>query len=340
MSTPTETNRVSVFFFGSPEFALPSLKLLHDNERIEILAVISQPVKERGRGKKLKPTPISEYARQNNLTLFEPTSLKRANWETLVPGDKADPELIRFLEHIQEIGKPDFSIVVAYGKLIPESLIKIAKYDFLNVHPSSLPRWRGSAPLQRTLISGDKETSICIMQLTKGLDEGPIYLEEKFTVPEDENLKELHDRTSFIGATLLLNTLLDIKDKAIQPTEQNEVGVLYAEKILSKDTVIDWSKPAQEIHNLIRGLSPHPGAQTKLADRLIKVTRSKYLHLDLKLAPGHICIDKIKKQILVACGNSTSLEIIKLKPEGKGILTSSDFINGLKESENLFFHNN
>lgn len=330
-------NKISIIFFGSPEFALPSLRSLHNSDRINITAIVSQPEKERGRGKKVRPTPVSEFAKEHNITLFEPISLRKADWRSLTPKENADLELIRFLEFIKLEGPPDLSIVVAYGKLIPEDLICIAKHDFLNVHPSSLPRWRGSAPLQKTLISGDKESSVCIMRLTKGLDEGPIYLEENFTVPEDETLKELHDRTSLLGAELLLKTILEIKDKGIKPREQGEEGVLYADKLLTKDTVIDWTKSSQEIHNLIRGLSPHPGAQTKLEIKIVKIIKSKSLNLDLKKGPGDISIDKKNKQILVACGSGTALEVLQLKPEGKGVINASDFINGLKESENLRF---
>ncbi len=333
-------NKISIIFFGSPEFALPSLRTLYNSDRIHISAIVSQPEKERGRGKKVKPTPISEFATEHNINLFEPNSLKKADWIELTPKENADPELIRFLDFLKKEGGPEFSIVVAYGKLIPEDLIQIAKHDFLNVHPSSLPRWRGSAPLQRTLISGDKESSVCIMRLTKGLDEGPIYLEKKFTVPEDETLKDLHDRTSLLGAELLLKTILEIRDNDIKPREQDEEGVLYADKILTKDTVIDWTNSSLDIHNLVRGLSPHPGAQTKLENKIVKIIKSKNLSLDLKNEPGYISIDKKSKQILVACGNGTALEVLQLKPEGKGVINASDFINGIKESKDLRFQNN
>lgn len=337
------SKKISIIFFGSPEFALPSLQTLFNSDRVEIKAVVSQPVKERGRGKNLKPTPVAEFALANNITLFEPVSLKKVDWSNLGPKENADPELIRFIDFLKVSGKPDFSIIVAYGKLIPEELIKLANYDFLNVHPSSLPRWRGSAPLQRTLIEGDEESSVCIMSLTKELDAGPVYKEEKFSIPLEENLKSLHDRTSSMGAKLLLETVLEIVDKKIKPVEQELEGLTYADKINPSDMAIDWNCNNLKIHNLIRGLSPTPGAFTKLSGKIVKII-SSYPASEILIgethkesSPGTIIINKKAKTLLVACGDGSTLEVLQLKPEGKGIINSSDFINGLKDINNLIF---
>ena len=214
----------------------------------------------------------------------------------------------------------------------------VANYDFLNVHPSSLPGWRGSAPLQRTLIEGDKESSVCIMSLTKELDAGPVYKEVKFNLPIEESLRSLHDKTASIGAELLLATVLEIIDKQIKPTKQNEEGINYADKINPSDTLIDWNKDNFKIHNLIRGLSPAPGAQTKLSGKIIKIIASYPLNETHDGTPsGTIVINKKAKTLLVVCGDGSTLEILQLKPEGKGIINSSDFINGLKETNNLIF---
>jgi len=240
-----------IVFMGTPAFALPALAALWASEH-EIVAVYTQPPRPAGRGQKETPSPVHQFAIAHNLPVYTPTSLKTSEIQA------------KFASH-----KADIAVVVAYGLLLPLPILEAYKYGCVNIHPSALPRWRGAAPLQRTIMAGDTTTQIIIMQMDSGLDTGDILMTEDFEIADGTNAGQLHDILAEKSAPLLLNTLKSIKN--ITPQKQSETSVTYAKKITKDDQKIDWHKPAHEIRQQILGLSPAQGAFFSYNNEVIKV---------------------------------------------------------------------
>jgi len=262
---------MKIIFMGSPDFAVPTLQKLIDSEH-QIVACFSQPPRPKNRGKKLIATPVQQLAEQHNIPVHTPTSLKNAETQKIIDDLEAD-----------------FLVVVAYGLLLPQAVLDAAKYDALNLHPSSLPRFRGAAPLQRTLMAGDQKTDICIMRMTAGLDEGPIYKSSELPIAENMNLGELHDQSAQIGAELMLEVINNFQD--LTPTEQGSKGIIYAKKIDKSEAEIDFTKNGSEILNLIRALNPAPGAFMWLDEMRLKIFRANFTAKPHSETPGTITDD-------------------------------------------------
>jgi methionyl-tRNA formyltransferase len=294
---------MKVIFMGTPEFAVPSLQALIDSS-IQIQAVFTQRPKPKGRGYSVAISPIHKLAEENHIAVFTPKTLR-------------DEEIQKQIDDIEA----DIIIVVAYGFIVPKAILESKKYGCLNIHPSELPRFRGAAPLQRTIMAGDTKTSVCIMQMDEGLDTGDIILQEEFELTSDIRLPELHDKCSQLGAKLLIQTLnnIDLLPRIPQASE----GITYAHKISKEEAKIDWSDSAFTIDCKIRGLNPWPGTYFTFQGEQIKILRAKYNNISHNYRPGYI----IDENLTIACGQGV-LQIEELQRPGKKALKVKEFILG------------
>ena len=297
---------------GTPEFAVPTLAALQASGH-EIVAVYSQPPRPAGRGQKETPSPVHKFAVEHNIPVYTPTSLK-------TPEAQA-----QFAAH-----NADIAVVVAYGLLLPKPILEAYPLGCINVHPSLLPRWRGAAPIQRTLMAGDEITGICIMQMDEGLDTGDILLKEEGIFTAGCDAGDLHDMLSQKAAPLVLKTLDEIRN--IKPEKQSEIGVTYAKKISKDECKIDWSKPAQHIHNQIRGLSPNPAAYFTYNGENIKVFGSHFTNdKGFKNVKAGTVIDN---HLTVACGAGI-LMIEELQRPNKKRMFSSEMLKSYPIAEGI-----
>ncbi len=249
---------MKVVFWGTPDFAVESLKELV-NSGHDVIAVITQPDKPRGRGKKLLPTPVKEFALKNNIPVLQPKKVK------------GNRELYEKLKDLA----PDISVVVAYGKILPKEIIEIPKYKTINVHASLLPEYRGAAPIHRALIDGKDKTGVCIMEIVEELDAGDIYECKEVEIKEEDDIVSLHNKLAKEGAKLLVKVLKDIEEGKAKKTKQDDTKSSYAKPITKEEGKINWEKSAREIFNQIRALKVWPKAFTKFRDKEIKILSSK-----------------------------------------------------------------
>lgn len=299
-----------IIFMGSPEFSTGTLGALIGSGH-EIVAVYSQPPKPAGRrGLELTPTPVAKMAMSMGIPVFTPTSLK------------SEEEKARFSAF-----EADVAVVVAYGLLLPLAILEAPEHGCLNLHASLLPRWRGAAPIHRAIMAGDRETGVGIMQMEKGLDTGPVGMEERVQIGENETTGELHDRLARLGADLMVRAVAAISRGALGFKPQEEEGVTYAHKIDKAEARIDWSKPAQEVHNHIRGLSPFPGAYAEI-DLGKGVERVKILRSEMAEGEG-TSGEALNEDLVVACGNG-AIRLIEVQRAGKAAMSASAFQQGAK----------
>ena len=299
-------NKFRVIFMGTPEFAVPSLAALH--ERTEILCVVTQPDKPKGRGHKLQPPPVKIFAEENNLRVIQPPKLRT-------------PEIIDELAAL----KPDFIIVVAYGKILPQAVLDIPRVACVNVHASLLPKYRGAAPIEWSIIRGETVTGVTTMLMDAGLDTGDMLLKREVEIPDEMILPELRERLMTVGAQILIETLEQF-DK-ITPRKQDDSLSTYAPLLTKETGIIDWRKPARELHNLIRGLYGSARAGK------FKIWRSRLATEDLSLAAGEIKI--FDQKFFVGTGDGT-LEILELQAPNAKRLPAADFLRGNKVGENFW----
>ncbi|MBL0319444.1 MAG: methionyl-tRNA formyltransferase [Alphaproteobacteria bacterium] len=291
-----------IIFMGSPVFALPTLELLVDSAEHDVVAVYTQPPRPAGRGYKLQPCPVHEAAQEHGIPVFCPASLK------------SEEEQAKFRDL-----KADVAVVVAYGLLLPKPILEGTTYGCLNIHPSLLPRWRGAAPIQRTLMAGDEMTAIAIMKMDEGLDTGDVMAIEEVPLADD-TFPQLHDILAFMGAKLMLEVLRDI-DK-LEPQPQATEGVTYAHKIRKEEAEIDWRLDAKQIDCLIRALTPSPGAFFRCGLETIKILEARYQggHFG---KPGTVIDD----QLSIACG-SGMIQPLVLQRAGKQAMDLERFLRG------------
>ena len=293
-----------VVFMGTPHFAVPALAALIGSAH-EVVAVYSQPPRPAGRGLKLTPSPIHLLAEKHGIPVFTPVSLKSAEAQA------------EFAAH-----QADIAVVAAYGLLLPQAVLDAPRFGCINIHPSDLPRWRGAAPIQRTLMAGDRATACCIIQLEAGLDTGPILLREPYTIPEGMNAGALHDAMAKLGAEQIL-TVLDRFDSAtLHPTLQSTEGITYADKITKADRALDWTRPASELLHQIAGLSPSPAATTELAGEVVKIYRAELAPGDASKPAGEI----LDTALLVNAGGGTGLRLTELQWPGKSRQNAMEFL--------------
>ena len=307
-----------VIFMGTPDFATGTLEeiVLAGHE---VVGVVTQPDKPKGRGKTLMPTPVKEVTMKYNLPVYQPKKVR-------------EPEFVEVLRDL----KPDVMVVAAFGQIISKEILEMPKYGCINVHASLLPAYRGAAPIQWAVINGDKESGVTIMQMDEGIDTGDMI--EKVVVPiaEDETGGSLFDKLSQAGAKLCVKVLQDLEDgKAVREKQPEESTTPYARMIDKKMGSIDWEKPAKEIEQLIRGLNPWPSAYTRLQGKTLKIWKAEVLLEHSQEAPGQIT-EVTKDSIVVQTGQGR-LKILELQLEGKKRMDAASFLRGyaLKEGESF-----
>jgi len=300
---------LNIIFMGTPDFAVPSLKLLANNHNI--LCAFSQPARPNGRGMKIKDSPVEKAAKDLNIQTLTPSSLKNDD----------------VFSNFKELN-PDIVVVVAYGLILPEKYLKIPKFGCINGHASLLPRWRGAAPIQRAIEAGDKKTGSCIMLMEKGMDTGPVILSRSIDIYQSDNAQRIHDKLSNITAEILIDAIKGYTIGNIEPVPQKEIGIKYANKIEKTEAEIDWEEGSKEIYNKIRAFDPFPGTFTFLHNNLIKIVSSRLGNNTHESEPGTII--EVGKKIIVACGKKTTLEIVSLQKPGKKIISTIEFLNGTK----------
>jgi methionyl-tRNA formyltransferase len=296
---------------GTPQFAVPSLDILIKNGH-EIVSVITVPDKPKGRGQKLSISDVKQYAIEHNLSVLQPVKLKDES----------------FLNELKSL-KPDLIIVVAF-RILPSVIFDIPKYGIFNLHGSLLPKYRGAAPINWAIINGDKETGVTTFFLKEKVDTGNIILQAKLDIGENDTFGEIYDKLSGIGADLVLETVREIEKGEVKVMEQKDEHSSPAPKIFKEDCRIDWSKPAEQIHNLIRGLSPHPAAWTTFDNKVLKI----YSTLKTQdKSTGEIgSLVKQGKKLFVNCSDYM-IEILELQLEGKKRMKTIDFLNGVNFSQ-------
>ncbi len=296
-----------VVFMGAPDFSVPTLMEIVGQGH-EVVAVYSQPPRPAGRGMEERKTPVHEAAEQLGLPVFTPTSLK----------SEEEQEKFRALD-------VDVAVVVAYGLLLPKAILEAPREGCLNLHGSLLPRWRGAAPIQRAIMAGDRETGVQVMRMDEGLDTGDICMSETIAITAEMTAEDLHDRMMVLGADLMVRALAALSRGLLQSRPQPDEGVTYAKKIDKAESRIDFARPADEIHNTIRGLSPFPGAWCEMTIRG-KAQRVKLLRSELadgKGAPGELLDDAMT----VACGVG-AVRLVMLQRAGKGAMKADEFLRG------------
>lgn len=299
-----------IVFMGTPDFAVGSLQALCESGKHEILAVVTQPDRPKGRGNKLLQTPVKEYALEQGLTVYQPQKVKT-------------PEFVELLHELQ----PELIVVAAFGQFLSKEILELPKYGCINVHASLLPKYRGAAPIQYAIIKGEKESGVTIMQMDIGMDTGAML--DKVVVPIAENttMGELHDALREQGATLLLQVIDKIAAGTAVAEPQDNEQATYATLLDRSMEHIDWSKTAQDVHNLIRGFNPAPSTFTKLPNgKSLKIWGSKMTGKSSAAAAGTV-IETGKHSFFVACGEGV-LEITEVQPESKKRMPAQVFLNG------------
>ena len=302
---------MKIVFMGTPHAAVPNLeRILRDGH--EVVAVWTQPDKPSGRGNKLTASPVKEFALENDLTVYQPAKIKIAE------------SLELFQSH-----DADVAIVVAYGRILPETFLQAFPKGAINVHFSLLPKYRGAAPINWAIVNGEEKTGVTTMQMDAGLDTGGILLQREIPIGANENAIELMRRLAALGADLLSETLAVFDELVAQP--QDDALATFAPIMKKEDGAIDWNRTAREISNRVRGFQPFPTSYTKFQDEKLTVWKAEESPMVNGKSPisGEILEAKGDK-LFVACGNQTVLQIDELQIEGKRRMTTRDFLNGVK----------
>lgn len=306
------TDKIKIIFLGSPDFAIPSLNALLKNPCFKILAVITQPDKPIGRQQVITPPPIKKFATDNNIAVWQPGKVKE------------------IADKISE-AEPDFLVVVAYGKLIPKSVLSIPRHGCVNIHGSILPRFRGAAVIQAPILAGDKESGVTAMLMDEGLDTGPVLKIVKTELTSNETGESLHDKLSILGAQVLPEVLLDLVNEKIKPQPQNGES-FYCPEIKKENGKIDWSKKAIEIERMVRAYTPWPGTFSTFNHQSLTTLKTvKILAVDSNFLPinrykiGEVFLES--NNLCIQCGEG-SLIVNKLQLEGKKPLLSDEFLRG------------
>ena len=297
-----------IVFAGTPDFAVPSLRAAA--QRNEVVAVYTQPDRPAGRGRELTPSPVKREALLRGIEVVQPENFRPA----------VAKDALRAL-------KPDLMIVVAYGLILPQSVLDIPTYGCWNVHASLLPRWRGAAPIQRAIEAGDRETGVCLMQMEKGLDTGPVLLSQSLGIGENETGGQLHDRLAALGAQVLADGL-GLLRAGIRPLAQPqpEVGVTYAHKLDKNEAKLDWSQPALVLANKVRAFNPWPMAEAVVAGERLRLHGAIALAETHNVAAGTL-LRAGREGLDVACGEGV-LRIRVLQRDGGKAITAADYLNG------------
>ena len=297
-----------VVFLGTPDFAIPSLKALLEDDAFEIVAVITQPDKPRGRSKKLTYCPTKEYALEQGLTVYSFDRIR----------NKENVEILQSL-------KPDVMVTAAYGQILSQKVLDVPKLGCVNVHGSLLPKYRGAAPIQWAIINGEKQTGITTMLTERGLDCGDILLKEVVGIGESETAGELFDRLAVLGGEVLVKTLHGLEDGSITPIKQDEEQATHFSMLSKQDGQISWEKSAQEVHDLVRGVNPWPSAFAQYNDMTIKIWACEAV--DGKGECGEVL--KSKDELIIACKDG-AVKILEMQIPGKKRMPADEVLRGFK----------
>ena len=307
-------NKKSVIFMGTPDFAVPSLKKIH--KEYHLLSVYTQPPKKSGRGLRTKLNPIHEISNDYNLPVKTPQNFKSF-------------DIIKEIKNL----RPDFIIVVAYGIILPKTVLDIPNFFCLNGHASDLPRWRGAAPIQRAIEAGDKTTAACAMIMEETLDTGPVIAKKKINILNKDTASSLHDKLSKLTANVLIESMDKIIQNKYKPIKQKITGITYANKITSNDTLINWSQNNEEILRKLRSLSNWPGGWTYHNQNRIRIHEAKKIEFSVgkeNIKPGEFIGYSGNGSPIIQCGSNSFLEITQIQKEGKKKMNSQDFLRGYK----------
>lgn len=304
-------NHWRIVFFGTPSFAIPALRELLDSED-EVIAVVTQPDRPQGRGRKIKPSEIKEFIKEKlggKLLIFQPESVKEASFE----------------KGLREIN-PDLFVVVAYGQILPKRILEIPKYGAINLHASLLPKYRGASPIAWAIMNGEKFTGVTTILMDEGMDTGDILLQQNIQIMEDDTSETLSHRLAEIGSKLLKETIKRMKDRSIKPIPQDHSKASYAPLLKKEDGKIDWQKRAEEIDRQVRAFNPWPGAFTYFNGKILKIYKGDWRKTSNPEKPGRV-IWVGSDFIEVQTGDGTFL-IKELQLEGKKRINTKEFLLG------------
>ena len=301
---------MNIVFMGTPEFALPTLEKIYNSSH-SILSVITQPDRPKGRGQKQVDSPIKKFALENNLPVLQPATVNTKEF------------IASLLEN-----RPDYIIVVAFGQILSETLLKVPKQFCINLHSSLLPKYRGAAPINRAILNGETRSGVTTMIMDKGMDTGDILLVDETPIEQNDDAQCLHDKLSEQGGKLVLETLSRLQKNDLLPTPQNSDLASYAPKLKKEESLIDWKIDAESIFNKIRGLSPWPGTHTLYNGKRLAILKGEIVLGESSDHPGHV--ERITDTGIEVGTGKNRLKITELKLEGKKAMTVKSFLSGYK----------
>ncbi len=298
---------MDIVFMGTPEFAVPCLeRLISDGHNIK--GVFTQPDKPKGRGHKVQFPPVKECAVANGIPVYQPVRMR-------------DGEALGILKELN----PELIIVVAYGKILPQEIIELPKHGCINIHASLLPKYRGAAPIQWSVLNGETVSGVTSMQMDVGLDTGDMLLKESVEIGENDTAGDLHDKLSVLGAQVMSRTIDAVINGKLKPIKQNDTESNYAPMLSKELCPINWQEKSSLVHNKVRGLSPWPVATTTLNGKTAKIHKTAIVN-GYEGKPGEVVM--ADKKLIVACGDSTAVEILTLQLEGKKAMPAADLLRG------------
>lgn len=306
-------------FFGTPDFAVPTLRRLAA-EKGTVALVVTQPDRPRGRGRKTGPSPVKKLAEASGIPVLQPSSVR-------------EPET---LATIASVGA-ECAVVVAYGRILPQKLLELFPLGVLNIHGSILPAYRGAAPIQRAILAGERTTGVTVMLLDAGMDTGPVLSRKRVPIEESDTFGTLHDTLAEMGADLLVKTLVDWRQGRIEAQPQDERRATYAPPVKKEELRIDWTRPAKEVVNRIRAFDPWPGAHCLWGDRRIKCFKAFLPDLASRGAPGEVLGESVAG-LLVLAGDGKAVCIRELQMEGQRRLPAVEFLRGRPVDQGSMFH--
>ena len=301
---------MNIVFMGTPEFALPTLRKIYNSSH-SIISVVTQPDRPKGRGQIKVASPIKNFAIENNIPLLQPENVNAEN----------------FIQFLLE-KRPDYIIVVAFGQILHEALLKVPKQFCINLHSSLLPKYRGAAPINRAIINGDARSGVTTMIMDKGMDTGDILLIRETSIEKDDDAKSLHDKLAEQGGKLVLETLTLLEKNNLLPIPQDSDLASYAPKLKKEESLIDWKIPANKILNKIRGLTPWPGTHTLFNGKRLCILKSEVIKGEPSDRPGFV--ERITDSGIEVGTGEKRLKITEVKPEGKKAMPVKSFLSGYK----------
>lgn len=310
-----------IIFFGTPTFSACALKALIDDPLFEVCAIVTQPDRPAGRGQSLQPSAVKLVAIKHKIPIYQPIKIRGFESE--------------FLNQVSSLGSIDFGVVVAFGQILPQAILDYPKFGCINVHASLLPRWRGAAPIQRAILSGDSVTGVCIMKMEAGLDTGQVYCSTETGITQSDSASTLHDRLSSLGAKLLVETLPKIANGSLNSVTQAAEGVTYADKIKPSDHLLDWKESSQNLSLRIRTFSPKPGAYCFLDAKRLKILKVKNapdVSTEMQCKPPGCILSTSEQGIAIKTGDG-ALVVLELQLEGKKAMPVSEFLKGYPRLE-------